>query len=284
MIDNCIFIINPNSAKGKYDGFVASLQKLHPNAKYFVSESKEHTTEIIQTHFESTDIFVAAGGDGTISSIAEHLINSDKILAVYPMGSGNGFARENEFTKDIEDLLAKIKVGKSMKIDTVKIDSHISLNVSGVGFDSIVADSFEGTNRGFLNYIKTTIGTYFKYEGIEVSFKTEELKKYNGSYLMLNIANTRQFGNNAYIAPQADMADGLAELVLVKHFPNTHIPIFAKQLFSKELHLNPYVEFIPFKELELEVNQDIWHIDGDVQKINSPVQLKVQPASLNILI
>lgn len=281
---NYIFIINPNSAKGKYEGFVSSLQKLLPEAQYFISESKEDTSNIIQAHFENTDIFVAAGGDGTITSVAEHLIGSHKILAVYPMGSGNGFARENDFTKDLQDLISKIKRGKFTKIDTVKIGEHTSLNVSGVGFDSRVADSFEGTNRGFLNYIITAIETYFKYDEIDVSLKSDELKKYDGKYFMLNIANSRQFGNNAFIAPQADMADGKAELVLVKKFPHTHIPVFAKQLFSKELHLNPYVECIPFSDLELVVNQETWHIDGDVQKIKSPVNIHVQSSSLNILI
>jgi diacylglycerol kinase family enzyme len=42
---------------------------------------------------------------------------------------------------------------------------------------------------------------------------------------MMNIANTRQFGNNAYIAPHASKSDGLVDMVLVKKFLSS-IPCF----------------------------------------------------------
>jgi diacylglycerol kinase family enzyme len=61
---------------------------------------------------------------------------------------------------------------------------------------------FEKTSRGFKNYIKVSLKTFFNYRPIKVKFLDEKYQQYNGRYLMLNIANTRQFGNNAYIAPK----------------------------------------------------------------------------------
>ena len=133
------FIINPNSSNGKYQSFLNKLNFLIDNPNIFISKSKKDTEDFINNNLNNIDIFVAVGGDGTISSIAKQLIYTDKILAVYPMGSGNGFAKENGFDKSIKKLLTKIQNKKSKIIDTIKINQEFSINVSGVGLDSVVA-------------------------------------------------------------------------------------------------------------------------------------------------
>ncbi len=50
---------------------------------------------------------------------------------------------------------------------------------------------------------------------------------------MINFANTKQFGNNAFIAPDADYADGILEIVLVKKFPFYYFFKFGYQLFEQ---------------------------------------------------
>ena len=62
------------------------------------------------------------------------------------------------------------------------------------------------------------------YKPIKVKFLDENYRQYNGKYLMLNIANTRQFGNNAYIAPKASKSDGL---VAVSY---THLDVYKRQV------------------------------------------------------
>ena len=111
------FIINPNSSNGKYQSFLNKLNFLIDNPNIFISKSKKDTEDFIDNNLNNIDIFVAVGGDGTISSIAKQLIYTDKILAVYPMGSGNGFAKENGFDKSIKKLLTKIQNKKSQIID-----------------------------------------------------------------------------------------------------------------------------------------------------------------------
>ena len=101
---------------------------------------------------------------------------------------------------------------------------------------------------------------------------------------MLNIANTRQFGNNAYIAPMASKSDGLVDLVLVKKFPLTYSPFFAFRMFTKRLKDDDYVTYLSVSEIEFKVNTKTWHIDGEFKKIKSPIHIKVLPKSLKILV
>lgn len=281
---NVAFIINPFSAKKNYHPFLNELKKKVDDPLYYISESIEGTDEFMQQHFDNVEIFVAIGGDGTISTVAKNIINTDKILAIFPAGSGNGFSNETNFHKDLDELLEKIKTKESRKIDTFTVNDRLSINVSGTGFDGKVVKEFEKTSRGFKNYIKVSIQTFFKYKPIKVKFFDEQYQQHNGKYLMLNIANTRQFGNNAYIAPHASKSDGLVDVVLVKKFPLHYSALFAFRMFTKKLKEDDYVTYLPVSEIEFKVNTKNWHLDGEYNKIKSPVHVKVLPKSLRILI
>lgn len=283
-MEKVAFIINPFSAKKNYQPFLNELKKKVDNPLYYISESIPGTDEFIHTHFHHVDIFVAIGGDGTISTVAKNLISTDKILAIFPAGSGNGFSNETRFSKNLDELLDKIKEKKSRKIDTFTVNDRLSINVSGTGFDGKVVKEFEKTSRGFKNYIKVSLKTFFNYKPIKVKFLDEEYQQYNGRYLMLNVANTRQFGNNAYIAPKASKSDGLVDMVLVKKFPLTYSALFAFRMFTKRLKDDEYVTYLPVSEISFTVNTKNWHLDGEFNKIKSPIHIKVQPASLNILV
>lgn len=283
-MEKVAFIINPFSAKKNYQPFLNELKKKVENPLYYISESIQGTDEFIQKHFSVTDIFVAIGGDGTISTVAQNLINTEKILAIFPAGSGNGFSNETQFSKNLDELLEKLNQRKSRKIDTFTVNGRLSINVSGTGFDGKVVKEFEKTSRGFKNYIKVSLKTFFSYKPIKLKFFDEKYQKYNGKYLMINIANTRQFGNNAYIAPMASKSDGLVDMVLVKKFPLTYSALFAFRMFTKKLKDDDYVTYLPVSEIEFKVNTKNWHLDGEFNKIKSPIHIKVQPSSLTILI
>jgi len=283
-MENVAFIINPFSAKKNYQPFLEELKKKVENPLYYISESIQGTDDFIQENFQNIDVFVAIGGDGTISTIARNLINTSKVLAIFPAGSGNGFSNETNFSKNLDELLEKIKAKQSRKIDTFTVNDKLSINVSGTGFDGKVVKEFEKTSRGFKNYIKVSLKTFFNYKPIKVKFFDEQYQQYNGKYLMLNIANTRQFGNNAYIAPKASKSDGLVDIVLVKKFPLTYSALFAYRMFTKKLKDDDYVTYLPVSEIEFKVNTKNWHLDGEFNKIKSPIHIKVQPSSLNILV
>ncbi len=282
-MENVAFIINPYSSKGNYQQLVKEIEKEISQPNIYISKSIEGTNEFIKNNFDKVDIFTAIGGDGTISSVAAQLIGTDKILAIYPAGSGNGFSNETGFSKDIKKLLEKIKRKNPLLIDTFTVNDQLSINVSGVGFDGEVTKEFEKTSRGFLNYIKVSIKTFFKYQPIELQFTHPEFEAYNGAYLMVNFANTKQFGNNAYIAPNAEFTDGLIEVVLVKKFPLFYGGWFAWRMFKKTLKSDQYVTYLSVPEIDFKTNTQNWHLDGEYRQIQSPVKVKINPQSLYIL-
>lgn len=282
-MEKVAFIINPYSAKREYQTFLDELKKKVNKPFFIISKSIEDTHYFIKENLDKIDVFVAVGGDGTISTVARELINTHKVLGIYPAGSGNGFANEANFSKNIDNLIAKLKKKESKEIDTFLVNDLLSINISGAGFDGEVVKRFEKTSRGLQNYIRTSVETFFDFSPITVTFE-EKYKQYNGEYMMVDIANTRQFGNNAYIAPNANVADGLVDFILVKKFPAWYSPVFALKMFTKILENDQYIRSFSAAEVEFSLNTNTWHIDGEYTQIPSPIRIKVLPKSLKILV
>ena len=176
-------------------------------------------------------------------TVASELVGSNKILGVFPLGSGNGFAKEFGFNMNIRALLSSIEKSESMDIDVIEINNKLCLNVAGIGLDSFVAHSFNELKlRGFLPYVWLTLKTFFQLRPFHVTIKFGGKVIVSENLFVLTIANTRQFGNYAFIAPDARPNDGLMEIVLIKPFPKIFGAIFVLRLFTKRINNSKYVD------------------------------------------
>jgi diacylglycerol kinase family enzyme len=204
-----LFILNPTAGIQPVKFILSKeIQRRKNDLSYFKSLSIDESGSHIKKSFENYDIFIAAGGDGTVRSVASELVGTNKVLGVLPMGSGNGFAREFGFRPNIPSLLKDIKKAESLPIDVIEINNLLCLNVAGIGLDSYVAHSFDklGT-RGLWSYVYVTFKNFIRLKPfhIKINLSGETIED---DLFTLTIANTRQFGNNAYIAPEAKPNDG----------------------------------------------------------------------------
>jgi len=216
--------------------------------------------------------------------VASELVNTGKILGVLPLGSGNGFAKEFGFNMNIRSLLSDIKKGECIDIDIIEINESMCLNVAGIGLDSFVAHSFNTLRlRGFLPYVWLTLKTFLQLKPFRVKIKYGETIISEELYV-LTIANTRQFGNNAFIAPAALPTDGIIDLVLIRPFPKILGPVFIIKLFTKRLKESRYVRHIKTdKEITIETDETRFHIDGEPMKISGKITVRIKKENLKVL-
>ena len=271
-----VFIINPNSGKRKSHQIVQSLLKLDAGVDYFVSHSKEAFDKFLDANLNQYKVFVICGGDGTLNNSLKYAnAKEDIILAVLPNGSGDGFANELGFKKDISNLLGHIEAGRIERVDLVKVNEGYSCNMIGLGIDSQVASQFENSGRrGLKAYVYYVIKTIFNFKPIHAKIEING-KIINGIYQMINVANTRQFGNNALIAPQAKHNDGLLDLVLIKPFPFYLIPSFIFKLFKGTLTHSKYVEFYKSNQLCVSSDSRTYHIDGESRLMPEKLEIRI---------
>ena len=139
-----ILIINPNAGMSRLAFLRRNLCKYKNELDYTMFKDLSEFRAFMKKNIEKYDIFIAVGGDGTVNSLASELKGTGKLLGVLPIGSGNGFAREMGFRKDIESLVECIRKKDPIDIDVLNINQRLCINVAGIGLDSFVAHDFQG--------------------------------------------------------------------------------------------------------------------------------------------
>ena len=281
-----LFILNPNAGVIPAKLIISKKLKIRKNElSCFKSLSINDSDEHIKQSFDKFDVFVAAGGDGTVRTVAAELVGSQKIFGVLPMGSGNGFAKEFGFRTNITSLLSDIKKSESVTIDVIELNDQICLNVAGIGLDSFVAHSFDKAKiRGLWSYIWQTFMNFFLLKPVRISIQLEGEEPFTEDLFVLSMANTRQFGNNAFIAPDARPDDGIIDIVLIKPFPKFLAPIFVYRLFRGTMKNSKYVRYIKTdKPFTIRTKETRFHIDGEAIEFSGDVVVKIKKDVLKVL-
>jgi diacylglycerol kinase (ATP) len=284
--NKALFILNPYAGVPPVKFIISKeLQRRHDELSYFKSLSIDESGTLIRQNFDKYDVFVAAGGDGTVHTVACQLVGSGKILGVLPIGSGNGFAKELGFKPIIKSLLRDIEKNETFSIDVIYINNNLCLNVAGVGLDSFVAHSFNKLKtRGLWSYVGVTAVNYFKLHPFHVTINIPGEKIISEDLFVFTIANTRQFGNNAFIAPNAVPNDGMLDIVMIKPFPKILFPIFIYRLFANRLNKSRYFTHIKTdKEVTISTDETRFHIDGEPVTFRGDVTIRIKSNALKVL-
>jgi diacylglycerol kinase (ATP) len=281
-----LFILNPNAGVIPAKLIIPKMLEIRKNElSCFKSLSIDDSGSHIKQSFDKYDVFIAAGGDGTVRTVASELVGSQKVFGVLPMGSGNGFAKEFGFRTNISSLIADIKKNESIDIDIIELNDQICLNVAGVGLDSFVAHSFDKAKiRGLWSYIWQTFMNFFLLKPVRITIQMEGEDPFTEDLFVLSIANTRQFGNNAFIAPEAKPNDGIIDIVLIKPFPKIIAPLFVYRLFRGTMKNSKYIRYIRTdKPFTIKTNETRFHIDGEAVEFKREVVVKIKKDVLKVL-
>ncbi|MBN2668838.1 MAG: diacylglycerol kinase family lipid kinase [Bacteroidales bacterium] len=281
------FIINPISGNGKQKALIPYIrQYLNSQFKvdFLMTKAPKHATELAQKAALSSTAVIAVGGDGSVNEVAQGLLNSNVLMGIVPMGSGNGLARHLNIPLKLENAIALINKLEYKTIDAIKINNSLSMNVSGIGFDAFVADRFaKSGKRGFNTYIKETLKAYRHYKAnlfkIETSQGIIESKA-----LLVSLANSSQFGNNAYIAPNASVTDGLIDLVILSPFSVLQAPSVGIRLLQKQVDKSRFVQIIQTKKVTIESETNFHlHIDGEPMGEMKSIEAEIIPQAIKMI-
>lgn len=265
---------------------VSFLQKEGCEVEYSYTNHPGHATELASKAVaEGYDIVVAVGGDGTVNEVAQGIIGTTTPLGIFPMGSGNGLARDIGISMNILQSARTLIKGKIQQIDVCRINKQRFLCTSGIGIDAQVADKMAKTStRGFLRYIQLTIKESIAFKPFRIKMKVDDTLIEKNVFLV-TFANARQFGNNAYIAPFASISDGLIDVVVVKPFNKIWLPVFGIGLFFGIIPKLSFVEYHKAKQIELEFAETpFFHFDGEPGKLIIPATISVDSEKLFVVV
>lgn len=284
-----VFIVNPISGTQDKDTILKWIDERIDRSSYdYLIERTQyagHASEIAARAAEE-DAFavVAIGGDGTVNEVGRSLIHTATAMGIIPCGSGNGLARHLQIPLDPRAAIDIINEGKTVCIDYGKINDAPFFCTCGVGFDAFVSLKFATAGkRGPLTYVENTL-----HESLNYKPETYEIENEEGTVrckaFLIACGNASQYGNNAYIAPQASLTDGLMDVTILEPFTVLDVPSLAFQLFNKTIDQNSRIKTFRTKKIKIHrAKEGVIHFDGDPAMAGTEIVVELVHEGLNII-
>lgn len=284
-----VFIVNPISHEIKgldvKKIIETNLDSNQFDYKIVYTQYAQHASKLaLDAIIDSADIIAAVGGDGTVNEVGRALINTEGVLAIIPVGSGNGLARHLGIPVGLTKALKALNYSNPAVIDTAKINEKTFLGVAGIGFDAHVAHQFaQFGKRGFFSYCQVVLKEFSLYKTQYYSIAIDG-KQINRKAFVLTFANSSQYGNDFIIAPKANVSDGYLDLVIIDDIPWYSIPQFLFRFGQSTLNHSHRFETYPFKEITIQHPAIKAHVDGEPVFFENEIKVTIQPKSLKVLV
>lgn len=285
------FILNPISGAGYKQEIVSYINRIH--AKYPDNEFHFHTTSCTGDANKAAadfvaggfDTVVAIGGDGTVNEVAKALVGSGVKLGIIPAGSGNGLARHLGIPMNFQGAVQVLMEGSLKKIDAGKINDQYFFCTAGIGFDAVVGEKFNGsTARGLVSYMEHCAKEYVKYEPEKYVIDISGTRFRQEAFL-ITFANSSQWGNNAFIAPDANISDGMMDVVVWRKSPMVTMPLMTAELFFRTIKYSEFVDTYRCREVCIgREHEGVIQFDGESMQMGKEIRISVIHDALEVVV
>lgn len=228
--------------------------------------------------------FISVGGDGTLHEVVNGFFIqsevpvSDLTLAIFPLGSGNDWARMHGISSDLDEFIKIIKnnkyiyqdVGVISYEDSKVLQTRYMINGAGSGFDANVCFESnkirsvkkDSTRKSYLSAIFRALLS--RRPSVYKVYVDGELF-YSGNVFSLALGIGKYSGAGIIQIPDAKLDDGLLNLVIFKPCSIFYTFSHLHKLFNGEAYLLKNCLHTTFKELEIKSEKkDRVEVDGEV--------------------
>jgi len=285
-----LFIVNPIAGGKDKCNFKDILKSTLPaDFEYKIVDWNDPSIDFSTFLYENTDpdtgIIAAVGGDGTVNRIATQLLYSDMILAIIPFGSGNGIANHLSIPLNTKKALQLLQIGKVITIDACEINDKHFVASAGVGFDAYIIQLFsESGKRGFISYFRLVLNTYLHYQSRKYSLWLDGVKIKEKAFL-ITTANANQYGGNVKIAPEANLHDGLMDIVIMRKPNFFQSLILAIRLFNGSINRSSLIKSYRASEVSIKrKKKGAVQYDGEHDIMKKKIDIKVLPDALKVIV
>ena len=309
-----LVIVNPASADGAtrenwpkiasdlrthFGAFTVSFTEAVSHARVLAAEAAEQGTQLI----------IACGGDGTISEVANGIIEAKKEveLGILPGGTGSDFRRTLRVPTNIAAAARALRDGRPRQIDAGRVtfvndrgerETRFFVNVASFGMSTSVLDrTSSGEARkwipGFaprklsskLSYAAATVQTTLTSSPIEVNIQLDEHPERRLRVTEFCVANARYYGGGMKIAPDAKFDDGFFDIVTIGDASSFRILANAPRLyFGAHLRMNEVTHALAKQVVARAIKKDDVvrvELDGEVLG-RLPATFEIVPRVLRV--
>jgi YegS/Rv2252/BmrU family lipid kinase len=242
--------------------------------------------EAVKTAIDAGNkMVIVGGGDGTISALVGHFVNTDVVLGILPLGTANSFIKSLGIPDNPEEAIEVITKGRVEKIDVGKINDTYYANVISFGFTTLIASKLSDRMKkhfGLLAYFFEGIRQTLKLKPFDMKVTCDGQSQMIKTYQVI-VANGSFYGPTS-LAREATVNSGKLMLLTMSGMRRrTLLKAWVGSLFGKSL-ASYGAHHVSASKIEIETDpiQDV-SIDGEVNYV-TPLKLEVVPEGIHIMV
>ncbi len=290
VINNASGVLSPEEAKRRLDEIREQLKdRISPNLLAIVP-GKDVKKELERILEYDLDVLIIGGGDGTVSTAAELIADSNISLLVLALGTKNNFARDAGVPLDPIEAISLLDKMQIWQIDMGEVNNYKFINNATVGFyPKIVKEREERTDkRGWQKWWAQIVSAFIvlkRLPRMRMSVEADEISTSLYTPFLF-------VGNNEYqeiVSPnylRESLSDGKLWLCIARSSGFGSLLLMVWHIFAKGIRGATNLE----THLITELTVNTWKktvtvaIDGEIYKLTTPLRFKIRPNCLQVII
>ncbi len=265
------------------------------------TEYRDHAIELAKIQVNNgVDYLISCGGDGLLNEVTNGVMQANEqrrmnvIVGLFPLGTGNDFARTinvGKLPKDLADLIINqsstlIDVGK-LEFNDKNATKQIRYfqNITDIGIGAKSAEFVNNSNKTLgakLTFLTSVLRSFIGYKQQEIRLKANDFE-WSGKIVSVCLANGQYFGSGLGIAPDAILNDGKLSLIIVGNMKVLHFLRYLPHLRKLKKVNHPEVHYRTVDWCEIN-SDNVYPVDMDGDNPGyTPLRFDVVPRAINFL-
>jgi YegS/Rv2252/BmrU family lipid kinase len=249
--------------------------------------SLDHARELALAAAAAGEIALAFGGDGLVGAVAGALRGSDGVLGVLPGGRGNDLARVLGVPLEPAAAVGVLADGRVRSLDLGEAGGRTFVGIASCGFDSDANRIANQTRvvRGNLVYAYGAIRALIGWHAARFELTLDGDRSFVVTGYSVGAANSKAYGGGMYAAPDAELDDGLLDIVTLADMSKRRFLISLLPKVFKGTHVDePEVTVLRAAEVTIAADRPFtMYADGD-PIAELPVTVRAVPAAVRVVV
>lgn len=286
-------ILNPRAGTAlAQEQLMEQLQRL-PGVKIVETkgggDAKCVAADAVRSRYE---LIVAAGGDGTINEVLNGLaIDFGRAaFGILPLGTANDFARTINVPADVPTAVDILLAGQTEQVDVIRYtgaETRYFLNVSAGGFSGLVNEALTDEMKqtwGPLAYLRSAAAVLPNLTDYRTFIACDDEPEQKLHLYNMVVANARYVAGGIPVAPEAQLNDGLADIVIVPAASMLELAVLGPQILMGTHLASELIHFRRARRISVRSEPGMWfNVDGELIA-NVPATFEVLPRVLKLVV
>ncbi len=280
-------IVNPSAGDGRTGARLGrtstELTRLALEHVVHPTHSLDHARELAGAALAAGAMPVAFGGDGLIGAVAGAVAHTNRPMGVLPGGRGNDIARVLGIPRDPVTACAVLADGVDTCLDLGRVGTLAFLGILSCGLDSTANEVANTTRlvRGSLAYSYGGLRALAQWKAAEFSLSVDGEPRHVRGFSVA-VANSKAYGGGMRLAPDAQLDDGVLDVVVIADMPRWRFLIHMPEIFRGSHVRLAEVSVLPGREVTIAADRP-FRVFADGEPIGElPVTVTVDPAAVKV--